>query len=307
MFVLFLGLLGVGLGLAAYAGYKAHWLLSVIAVALSLALWQGLSLWMPGVTLVFLGLSLALASATVLASLTEKLSLGASWTTVGRGLLLFVLFSGWFVYSQVSTEKDRYFDLMLSGAVALGTGGNALSAASLQPMIDSALSGVTLDEAYFRSIVSEEDFYAQEATLLASCRDISVAMLTGSSACQTSLTSAYSATAMALADDHLISGAMYNQTIANMVAQAPAMKARLSSQAGTAMQAAMDRARSSASTIPPEQLRSTMIDAIPAMRLAYDQFPLAVAAAFATMLYSISLVPRLVGALVAWTMNKLIG
>jgi len=313
-FLLFLALYGLTLATATYYGHKLQWLPALFPLVLALILGAAMGMWMPPFLQAFLALSLSVGAAGLLATRFEKLTLGSAWQTAGRALMLFVLLALILTYARINANKDFYFDQMLSGATQLagGEGGatGGLSASTLTPLLTAAIGSVSLDAAFYRSVLTQNDLQAMEPALVNTCGQAGNVSLISSGVCQNLFNTNYPV--IAAAGGGLFAPTLYNATIDRLVALSPQIKQKLSDRASQSLSGALTQAQATVGNqttglqLSSSLLRDQMLSSIPPLKVAYDYLPLLIAMSVASILYAITYLSRLISALAAWGLTKVL-
>lgn len=315
-FILFLALYGASLGASAYYGYRLNWLPALFPLALALVLALALGAFMPALSQVWLALGVSVGSASLFASRHEKPSLGNGWQVSGMALMLFVILAFVFVFARASANKDAYFDLMLSGAtqVAAGAagGGSAapgFGAQAVGSLLNGTIQALRLDAAFFRGVIRPSDIATIEPAARDACQQAGTVALVSSGVCQNMFTSNFPIVAQA--GGGVFTGPIYNATIDRLVSLSPTLKQRIAEQvtAGVSQAAAAAPASGvnvTAALPAPSTLRGQLLQSLPPLKVAYDYLPYMVALSIASVFYTVGILARVVAALAAWGLTKVL-
>lgn len=276
--ILFLVLFSLVLALAVHYGYKQNMFTALLAFPVTL---------LPAVVLgvlyapyfgVFLAMAVAVSSVAFFAARSDHFNFSAAYGAVGKGMLVLVVLAFLLTFFKVSAAPAFYQQTFLSSTLALvpDVGGQ----------VASLIEGFQLDEGFLRGAISKKTF------------SDSVSVERVQSAVETipGLTSFNQSVRRAWAENvkaAMTSDAAYNEFIALSAASIQQV------QASVAEQVANDTASEAALTQALNQVTE-----LPAVKPVFDNLPLVLAVAAASMVSLLGFFFKLFAAVFAWLLQK---
>lgn len=276
--ILFLVLFSLVLALAVHYGYKQNALTALISLPVTLlpALVLGF-LYGPYLG-VFLAFSVAVASVAFFSSRADHLNFSAAYGAVGKGMLVLVVLAFLLTFLKVSAAPAFYQDAFLSSTLAL--------VPDVGSQVADLIKGIQVDEGFLRNAISKKTFtdsFSVERVQTA------VESIPGLTSFNQSVRRAWAESVKTA----LTSDAAYNEFIMLSAASLRQIRSSVAEQV----------ANESASEAALNQALQTVTE-LPAVKPVFDNLPLVLAVAAASLVSLLGFFFKLFAAVFAWLLQK---
>lgn len=279
--LLFLVLFSLVLALSVHFGYKQSTFTSLLVLPVTLLPALVLGFLFGPYLGVFLAFAVAVSSVAFFASRTDHFNFSAAYGSVGKGMLVLVVLAFLLTFLKVSAAPAFYQQSFLSSTLAL--------VPDLGGQVAGLISGFQIDENFLRGAISKKTF---TDSVSVDRVQTAVETIPGLTSFNASVRRAWAESVKSA----LTSDAAYNEFIALSASSIARVQAQVAEQVAndTASDAALQQALD-------------QVTELPAVKPVFDNLPLVLAVAAASVVSLLGFFFKLFAAVFAWLLSKVMG